>query len=98
MKKTTKSTGLTSFHGSTIDATVKDLKRALGDPSYTGAYDDKVQNEWEMEDENGHVFTIYDWKEYRSYTDDEFIEWHIGGHHKVITDNAMYQLQRLLSK
>jgi hypothetical protein len=32
-----------------------------------------------MELEDGTVFSVYDWKEYRRYTDKETIEWHIGG-------------------
>lgn len=98
MKQTTQSTGLTSFHGSTVKATVNEMKEILGNVMYYGIKDDKVQHEWEMEDENGHVFTVYDWKEYRQYSNDDVIEWHIGGHHESITDNVMYQLQRMLSK
>ena len=49
-----------------------------------------------MENEFGNVFSVYDWKEYRSYTDDETIEWHIGGHDKATTDHAMYTLRRMM--
>ena len=53
MKQTTQSTGLTSFHGSTVKATVNEMKEVLGNVMYYGIKDDKVQHEWEMEDENG---------------------------------------------
>ena len=78
-KKTNKSTDNTSFHGITVRATVKQLIQAFGHPSMeynTG--EDKVNFEWEMETEDGTVFTIYDWKEYRKLKLNEKIEWHIG--------------------
>ena len=96
MKQTTQSTEQTSFYGSTVEATVNEMKEVLGNVMYYGIKDDKIQHEWEMEDENGYVFTVYDWKEYRQYSNDDVIEWHIGGHNKSITDNVMYQLQRML--
>jgi hypothetical protein len=79
IKKTNKSMNGTSFHGATISATLADLQVILGAPSNTGDSNDKVQNEWDLELEDGTVFTVYDWKEYRNYLDKETIEWHIGG-------------------
>jgi hypothetical protein len=79
IKKTNKSMNGTSFHGATITATLADLKIILGEPSNTGDSNDKVQNEWDLELEDGTVFTVYDWKEYRNYGDKDTIEWHIGG-------------------
>jgi len=79
IKKTNKSLDGTSFHGATISATLADLQIILGAPNHTSDQYDKVQNEWEMELEDGTVFSVYDWKEYRRYTDKETIEWHIGG-------------------
>jgi hypothetical protein len=79
IKKTNKSLDGTSFHGATISATLADLQIILGAPNQTSDQYDKVQNEWEMELEDGTVFSVYDWKEYRRYTDKELIEWHIGG-------------------
>ena len=69
----------TSFHGATFSATLADLQVILGAPNGGGDHHDKVQNEWELELEDGTVFSVYDWKEYRRYTDKETIEWHIGG-------------------
>jgi len=59
-------------------ATKEEIVNAFGKPSYE-EYDtgEKVQNEWDFNVE-GHAITIYDWKEYREYEDDETIEWHIG--------------------
>ena len=79
IKKTNKSLDGTSFHGATFSATLADLQVILGAPNYGGDHHDKVQNEWELELEDGTVFSVYDWKEYRRYTDKETIEWHIGG-------------------
>ena len=97
MKQTTQSTGLTSFHGSTVKATVNEMKEVLGNVMYYGIKDDKVQHEWEMEDENGHVFTVYDWKEYRQYSNDDVIEWHIGGYNHIVTEQALIELTALLA-
>ena len=79
IKRTNKSLDGTSFHGATISATLADLQIILGAPNNGGDHHDKVQNEWELELEDGTVFSVYDWKEYRRYTDKETIEWHIGG-------------------
>ena len=93
-KKTNKSLNGTSFHGNTITATVADLMNVLGAPDCTGDSNDKVQNEWELELEDGTVFSVYDWKEYRRYTDTEEIEWHIGG----MSENATYRAQCYLEQ
>lgn len=100
IKQTNKSTSLTSFHGSTIKATVNELNEVLGEPMYVGEEQDKVQNEWEMElvDDDGSVFTVYDWKEYRQYSKNELIEWHIGGMNKRVTEQARIELEQLLVK
>ena len=79
IKATNKSLDGTSFHGNTISATLADLMNVLGAPHGIGEQNDKVQNEWELELEDGTVFSVYDWKEYRRYSDTETIEWHIGG-------------------
>jgi len=79
IKKTNKSLDGTSFHGATISATLANLQIILGAPNHTSDPHDKVQNEWELELEDGTIFTVYDWKEYRRYTDKETIEWHVGG-------------------
>ena len=71
----------TSFTDHTIRASVNELKKVLGEPHYDDRDEtEKSQVEWDFVIEGeGSVFTIYDWKEYRIYSDDEIIEWHIGG-------------------
>lgn len=97
MKKTTKSVNGTSFHGVTIIATVTDLTAVCGQPDFgENQGSDKVNFEWVMETSTGEVFTIYDWKEYRSLKDNEDIEWHIGGHEKTDTLNAYKEVATAL--
>jgi len=83
----------TSFHSHTLVCTPKELKEILGEPTYeqnTG--EDKVNLEWVCETEDGEVFTIYDWKEYRTISEDEEIEWHLGGHSGAVTRKAFSEL------
>lgn len=97
-KKTYKSTNGTSFFGTTIRASVNQLINAFGEPTIqdnTG--EDKVNFEWDMETEEGDVFTTYDWKEYRKLDLDETIEWHIGAHSRMISWDAQDELTRELS-
>lgn len=96
-KKSKKSPNGTSFHSTTLSCSANDLKRILGEPTYednTG--EDKVNFEWHCETENGKVFTIYDWKEYRRLKETEEIEWHIGGHDRSTTEQALQELKQLL--
>lgn len=94
MKKTFKETGGTSFHDTVIEATVNELKHILGEPYYDGNEGrNKVNFEWEMETDNGDVFTVYDWKEYRSLSGNEVVEWHIGGHSKRVTEQAKREIE-----
>jgi len=89
MKKTEKSANGTSFHDVTITASINDLTRLLGEPTYVGDFsEDKVTVEWICETQEGEVVTIYDWKEYRSIGKDEKIEFHLGGHSKMHTLDA----------
>jgi hypothetical protein len=79
MKKT-KQMVSSSFYNETILATTSELIKVLGEPEYgRGDFDAKVQYDWEMETDDGQYFTVYDWKEYREYSEDEDIRWHIGG-------------------
>lgn len=81
-------TASTSFHGTTISASVAELTAAFGPASCidnTGA--DKVNYEWCLQ-LDGEPFTIYDWKEYRPLHPTEIIEWHIGGKSQAQTGKA----------
>ena len=96
-KLTTKSSGMTSFYDTTITTTLSKLIMALGEPQYLGNDgQDKTNVDFECETENGDVFTIYDWKEYRSIGMNETIEFHIGGMSRRITEQAKWELINLM--
>lgn len=98
MKQTNKEVSGTSFHGITFTATVQDLRKVLGEPTYeTNDGNDKVNFEWEMETEDGEFFTVYDYKEYRRLREDEDIEWHIGGLDSLTTMKAAEELDEALA-
>ena len=87
----------TSFHFTTITTTVNKLTEALGEAQcIDNTGDDKVNYDWNCETEDGDVFTIYDWKEYRSIGSYERIEFHIGGKDKSITEKAKRELLEML--
>jgi hypothetical protein len=97
-KKTNSSTNGTSFYDVTIKASVNQLINAFGEPDYDGnTGEDKVNFEWEMETDEGDVFTAYDWKEYRKLDLDEQIEWHIGSFSKSISNVAKIEVQKHLN-
>ena len=80
IKLSEKTSKNTSFYGVTIKTTVEDLINKIGEPQ--DAHNDgsnKVNFDWCYENEDGNVFTIYDWKEYRPISKTEIIEFHIGG-------------------
>ena len=97
LKSTSRSSSGTSFHYSTVRASVNELTKIIGEPTYViNDGEDKVNIEWELEDDNEDVVTIYDWKEYRKIGYDEKIEWHIGGMSRNITDNAKREIEYML--
>ena len=96
-KKTYQSTDFTSFHGITIRASVEQLTKAFGDPSIVdNTGEDKVNFEWEMETDEGEVFTIYDWKYYRPLSSDEIVTWNIGSKSKSVSWDAERELLKKL--
>jgi hypothetical protein len=97
MAKLSNKNASTSFHFVTIRTTVNKLSNALGEAQIIdNSGDDKVNFDWNCETEDGDVFTIYDWKEYRSISEDELIEFHIGGESKSITEKAKTELLAML--
>ena len=99
MKSTKQSANETSFFNETIRASVNDLRKILGEPDMeTNDGSDKVNFEWIMENEDGDVFTVYDWKEYRRISEDEIIEWHIGGHNENVTSVAVNEIAEGLNE
>lgn len=99
MKPTTKSANGTSFHGTTITTSVKKLRKVLGEPNYSANLgNDKVNFEWQAETDSGDVFTVYDWKEYRSIEENERVEFHIGGHTNNATVEALDEILKALAE
>jgi hypothetical protein len=95
-KKTYQDIDGTSFHGVTIRATVDQLTEAFGEPYDNNTGEDKVNFEWDMETNEGEVFTIYDWKEYRKLDLDEKVEWHIGAKSKSVSNDAEREVLKAL--
>ena len=88
----------TSFHGDTINASVKELTKILGKPTYEDkSIVEKVNFEWVLETSNGHVVTLYTWKEYRRFKKSEVVNLHIGGFSKSATSIAKGELEFLLN-
>ena len=99
MRSTEKSTTGTSFHNTTLVATINDLKKVLGPPVYkknTG--NGKTNFEWEGETESGKIFTVYDWKENRPLSNTEDIRWHIGGFNYMDTMEAREEILEAIIK
>jgi extradiol dioxygenase family protein len=87
----------TSFYGDVVFATLNELRYVLGEPVYEqNDGSDKVNMEWNLETHNGSVFTVYDWKEYKSIHPNKQIEWHIGGHSRFDTHLAKQLLSEAL--
>lgn len=96
MKPTTQDIFGTSFHGVTLQASLEGLTQKIGKPHKKYPLYDTVQCEWDFETEEGHVFTVYDWKEYRIYDAHLPLHWHIGAHSKAICQKALEELKALL--
>lgn len=98
IKKTKKSLNGTSFYGKTITTTLEKLVKVLGESDGIGEVADKVQYSWELELEDGTIFTLYDWKEYYTFDSATPIEWHIGGFDAIDTMKAYTALSAALEK
>ena len=96
MKKTYKDVVGTSFYNVTLESSVRDLINVLGEPYDNNTGDDKVNFEWEMETEDGEVFTIYDWKEGRPLRLSERVNWHIGAMNKSVCNTAEDEILKKL--
>ena len=97
-KQTTQSPIGTSFHDTVINASVNDLTKVLGEPQYDANHGtDKINFEWMMELNDGSVFTVYDYKEYRVLDKREIIEWHVGGLNGLVTERAKGFIKEALS-
>lgn len=86
----------TSFYGTIVKSSISKLTAILGKPQYMYSdIEDKTQNEWVLEHKDT-IITLYDWKEYRNYTKNEIIEFHIGGNSQTETDEAGTEIQEQL--
>jgi hypothetical protein len=96
-RSTTKDTSGTSFHGTRITTTVGKLKKLFPNSYYDNNNgEDKSNYDFELETDNGDVFTIYDWKEGRPIGDNEKITFNIGGFSSTVTIQAKNELLRQL--
>tara|TARA_R100000656_G_scaffold104051_1_gene75808 strand:- start:37 stop:375 length:339 start_codon:yes stop_codon:yes gene_type:complete len=92
----------TSWHGDYIISTVEELRTIFGPPDLVGGKTDKVQFEWLLDLEVSNSLgtsariTLYDWKEYRKYDEDEVIRFHIGGFSGRITELAKREIEKLI--
>jgi len=94
-----KSADGTSFHDDVIVTTFNKLVDVIGYPQIAdNTGEDKSNYDWNCETDEGIVFTIYDWKEYRPIDDDEEIEWHIGAHDAFKSVAAYKYMESLLSE
>jgi len=98
MKSTLKSANGTSFHNTTFRASVAAVRQILGQPQCEqNDGRDKCNFDWTMETEDGTVFTVYDWKEYRPLEENEMIEWHVGGRSGADTEKALNEIAEALN-
>jgi len=98
MKQTNKSANGTSFHDTTFTASVAAVRQILGQPQCEqNDGRDKVNFDWTMETDDGTIFTVYDWKEYRALQEDEIIEWHVGGKSRSDTGKALTEIIEALN-
>lgn len=92
----------TSYFGCCFNRTVSEVEALLGSPTYsTNNYFEKTQREWYClcTRESGKTFpiTIYNYKDYDSFKEDNKTEWHIGGRNGSETAEALgwFQLRFL---
>lgn len=97
MKPTTKNTSGTHFLNVTVFASRREIFTICGQPSMADG-DEKVRYCWDMETEDGEVFTIYDWRDIIIRKSDEPINWHIGSFNYLAADNARFELTEALNQ
>ena len=98
MKSTIKSANGTSFHDTTFRASVAAVRQILGQPQCEqNDGRDKVNFDWKMETDDGTIFTVYDWKEYRALQEGEIVEWHVGGKSRSDTEKALTEIIEALN-
>ena len=86
-----------------IQATYRELVELLGEPYEGDGY--KVSGEWVMQDSEGNIVTVYDWKSTRLYDNDKSlptvrqfraekypVQFNIGGHCAIAAENFRHYL------
>lgn len=89
IKETSKSISGTSFFGTTIITSVNKLIQLF--PNSYSRDMEKTNYFFELENSNGDVFTIYDWKRPLPELNEE-IEFNIGGYSSEITEKSKLEL------
>jgi len=100
-KKNYEITNGSSYHNLDLECSLDKLIEKLGQPSYVGSDDDKVQLYWvffEINNNGEHsVISIYDWKEYDKSIN-RITNWHIGSKNitkdeikNMLTNNELEQ-------
>lgn len=90
----------TSFHHVTVLTTPAKLI-AIAE-AYGSDYDDindgegKTNFDFVFKTDDGHTFTVYDWKEYRPLGLNELTEFHIGAKNEYISREAAWELENEL--
>ncbi len=97
MKQTTKSPSGTLFMSVTVFASRNELAAVCGTPQYFFG-NSKVRHCWDMETEDGDVFTIYDWKQPHNIDSDEPITWSIGSLNYLAADTARSEINQALKQ
>ena len=88
-----------SFHQDVIFVTPNELRHILGEPAYEqNDGTDKVNMEWYIQMNDGNMFTVYDYKEYKPLHPNGRVEWHIGGHDRFSTHLAKTLLEEALQE
>ena len=90
----------TSFHDNTVRASFNEINAVIANPPCNRSNNgqEKSNFEWNGLTIDGDVYSIYDWKEYRQITEDEQIDWHIGGHSRIQTSKIANILELDLNK
>lgn len=83
----------TSFSGYVISTTKRDLTEKLGiEPE---RFDEKVDYFWNLQLENGGIFTIYAWTYGRRLGEGEEYDYHVGCHGAELPDGLAKTLREL---
>ena len=100
MKATQKSSGGTSFFGTTIYCSPNDLisvaKKFGAEYFEENTGRDKTNFDFSFENEDGDVFTVYDWKEYKALVMDRDYSFHIGAKGGYISRKSKEELLKEL--